>query len=447
MFAIVSMVSIALAVGDRHPYSLKKMFYLFSLFFYGIVPWIQYISGVRGFWGMLSLNDGTYLVATSYILLYLFVFEVTYRFYHVSVGRKMTDTQLVLRQSNPTLNKLLIIVSMLALLLIFLWGEGGNIYNMLLRGGSMNTHVSHGGSVGALVYNHFIRLIPFMIFFYYYLLDHRSKGVTILLLVLAVLSYFPSSGARLQVASLYIPLLLLTVPLFSRKNWFVLTLVFGLLFVFPFVNQFRYWSVGGRLRWDVDVWDSFLAGDYDAYMNFAFLTGSGMVEGFRQLAGAMLFWVPRSVWPGKPIGSGAQMAHEMDLSWSNISMTFPGEGYINAGLLGILIFAIVIAVIFKRMDEKYWKNTPPIHRYLQRQTRFVPPLHRSCASSLGRVKNRYNGVVAALPARQKINYLVVLGMSFFFLRGDLMSGFAFTVGSLLCSGFVDWMVRRLSRFR
>jgi len=49
----------------------------------------------------------------------------------------------------------------------------------------------------------------------------------------------------------------------------------------------------------------FVARDFDSYQNFAIVFFEDFITYERQLLGALLFWVPRSIWPNKPIGSGA----------------------------------------------------------------------------------------------------------------------------------------------
>jgi hypothetical protein len=73
-----------------------------------------------------------------------------------------------------------------------------------------------------------------------------------------------------------------------------------------------------------------------------------------QLLGVLLFFVPRSLWASKPIGSGYLIAHENDYYFDNLSMNFLGEGYINFGIIGVGLFAMLIGYINAKLDRKYW---------------------------------------------------------------------------------------------
>jgi len=125
-----------------------------------------------------------------------------------------------------------------------------------------------------------------------------------------------------------------------------------------------------------------------------YVQANGVTYG-RQLLGVFLFWVPRSIWFNKPVGSGAFVAKNMlmtnyNMWFTNISMPFPGEGYINFGLLGVFLFALILSIVSKMTDEFY----------------------------------KYND----------LRLIVSLYVSFhmvFMLRGDLMTSFAYLVGVLL----------------
>ena len=114
------------------------------------------------------------------------------------------------------------------------------------------------------------------------------------------------------------------------------------------------------------------------------------------------------MWPSKPIGSGAFVSANMlmtryNMWFSNISMPFPGEGYANFGVIGIILFAFILSLVSKLTDE-------------------------FC---------KYND----------LRLILSLYVSFhmvFMLRGDLMSSFAYLVGILLAIFFVPLFLNRLN---
>jgi hypothetical protein len=122
----------------------------------------------------------------------------------------------------------------------------------------------------------------------------------------------------------------------------------------------------------------------------------------------LFFWIPRSFWPTKPIGSGAFLAEEQGFFFTNVSCNYFAEGYINFGIIGIFIFIIVLSFVTAKLDKMYWTI---------------------CVNS----RNNYFNVI----------YCVLLGMIFFMLRGDLMSSFAYSIGFL----FSIWLVYKVASFK
>ena len=84
----------------------------------------------------------------------------------------------------------------------------------------------------------------------------------------------------------------------------------------------------------------------------------------------------------------------------NLSCPLPFEGYINFGVIGLIVFACFIGILFSSLDEYRWRE--------------------STATS--------SDIISAY-------YPFLLGFSFFAMRGDLMSSFSYTV-MFLAAGLV-----------
>jgi hypothetical protein len=121
-----------------------------------------------------------------------------------------------------------------------------------------------------------------------------------------------------------------------------------------------------------------------------------------QLLGAILFFVPRSVWPTKPIGSGAMLIKK-ELgrdAFSNISCPFIAEGMVNFGLIGVALFALFLGTLLTKLDKTYWEH-------FEKESKAV------CFAP----------------------YLFLVFMLFFVMRGDLLSSFAYVCG-FVATGFL-----------
>ena len=81
-----------------------------------------------------------------------------------------------------------------------------------------------------------------------------------------------------------------------------------------------------------------------------------------------------------------------------------GEGYINFGIVGVIIFVVLLALFSAKQDFRYWNNDS-----------------------------------SNVCSWNTIRYYIILGLLLFILRGDLMSSFAFLCGYLAAYYFLKWL--------
>ena len=272
------------------------------------------------------------------------------------------------------------------------------------------------------IFDYFIRPIPFLIFLIYWSYRPQLKMcwfstipglVGGVLFLIGIITNAPTALPRFLVATLYVPLLLLFFrKLFIRRYFFSASIIVALFLIFPFLDNFRYYySPDFQLSINFDFLN---AGHFDSYQNFVRVVSIGLVTYGDQLLGVILFWFPRSYWPGKPEGSGFLLAHLENLSLDNISFPYIAEGYVNFGILGVSIFCILLGFVVSRIDYVFWSK----NQFDSRSFFFIP-------------------------------YLLSIGLLFMILRGNLLSSFAYTVGVLSSYYFsfriVHFILRR--RFR
>ncbi|WP_395052698.1 hypothetical protein [Flavobacterium sp.] len=146
------------------------------------------------------------------------------------------------------------------------------------------------------------------------------------------------------------------------------------------------------------VTDAFNSLHYDAYPNFLatidYCDQKPVTYG-AQLGPTFFFFVPRGVWQSKPEVTGFKIGNYLidryGFNFNNLSNPYISEGYINFGLIGIALFASVLALIFVSLIR--WLNETDI------------------------LKSTFAFYFAI--------YLM------YFLRGDLANGFAFIVATFL----------------
>ena len=151
----------------------------------------------------------------------------------------------------------------------------------------------------------------------------------------------------------------------SRFVWVILS---GLFLVFPLLNYFR----NGLKGFEVPslyhlMFDQLTELHFDAYANliaaFHYTADNGYAYGYR-LLGVVLFFVPRGLWPGKPLSSGEAIGDYISASYAlnmnNLSNPLPSEFYMNFGWLGIVIGAIVAARFVRKLESVQTHN-PYVH--------------------------------------------------------------------------------------
>jgi len=386
--------------NQKQPFSLNKIFYLFCFFFFGIAPYLQFatntsINGAR------ILNNNEFLFMNLLIIIILLIYQLVYIFYFnnkIPSLLSKTSEKFHLREKLTAIQGIKLLLLSFSAFFIVLYIRNFNILGMLLRGAGEIGGMSMTQST-SLIISRVVQPIPMMCLLYFLFSKAKNIFLMTLLVVLTVITNSPFSMSRFMTAALYIPLLLTLSGFIRKKNVFSLVFIGGLLIVFPFLNQFRNYSSDLGLTVGIDL-SMFTTGHFDSFYNFALIVLEDIVTWGKQLLGVIFFWVPRGIWPSKPIGSGSFLAELGLIVFPNASANYFAEGYINFGFMGILLFIIFLAYLTAKLDKLYWEVL------------------------VDQNKNYF-----------KVIYYVVLGMLFLLLRGDLMAGFAYIL-SLVLSIFI-----------
>ena len=327
------------------PYGLSQIFYLFTLTFLGLAPLYQYLQNIT-LWGGSPFKDGDFLKVNILLIISLIIYQISYS------KTLKNKNKLKKIRIKPISNSYLLITSIIATLYIF-FIYGANISALIFRSEYMNADVVSGGGLSYLVNTFFIRPIPAICFLLFKFYKKRNRLIEFVLLGLMLLTNAPTGMPRFAVAAFYIPMLFIYVPFIRQKLSFPFVILFALLVIFPLLNLFRLSSENINLKIDLSM---LLAGHFDSYQMMARVISEDFITYGYQLLGVVFFFVPRFIWPTKPIGSGYLIAHEYDYYFDNLSMNYFGEGYINFGFIGMFAFAIIMGKINGYFDRQYWIN-------------------------------------------------------------------------------------------
>jgi hypothetical protein len=94
-------------------------------------------------------------------------------------------------------------------------------------------------------------------------------------------------------------------------------------------------------------------GDFDSLTqlhNGMLVTSEYDLPILRQLLGSLFFFVPRSLWSGKPLDTGVEIANYLGLQFQNLSAPWILEAYVNARIPGVLIAAILVSYYLTKID-------------------------------------------------------------------------------------------------
>lgn len=95
------------------------------------------------------------------------------------------------------------------------------------------------------------------------------------------------------------------------------------------------------------------SGDFDAFMqlsNGIEKVANGEFKLFSQILGSVFFFIPRSIWEGKPFDTGVELARLHGLQFQNLSAPWILESFVNARIIGVVVVSVLIAFLLSRLD-------------------------------------------------------------------------------------------------
>lgn len=389
---IVIMSVFGLFRKAKRYYSLDKIYCTFVLFFFGVVPYKDYIEN-NIYWTDVSVSHNDMFITNLVIIISLIFYYLGVHFAenkYFGYSKFFPKRELVIKKRNLALFFILLI-SISSCLLILVYNDF-KVAAVLLRGVQGNS----SGQISFLINSYLIKPIPFLCLMVFVSLFkiRKHKIYFIIILGLAVFFVAPTSTARFLAAALYLSFFILATNFLNRKYVFQLITILGIMLVLPMLDIFRYWKLEGdnKIKYNLDFLST---GHFDAYQNLSRVIELDIVTWGKQFIGVISFFIPRSIFPDKPLGSGSLLAEADNLFFDNISFPLLAEFYVNFSIIGCIVFSSVLGFFVTKFDRKYWDNT---------------------VSS----NNAFYGL-----------YALSLGLFLFVLRGDLLSSFAYSLTILI----------------
>lgn len=403
----------------RYPFSISFMLWTFSFIFMFYAPLIQYINNVYP-WNY-QISDEVLIQTNNIVSVFSLITMVTYEIIYYL---KTKDDRLVLRTDDlkksdtyinnlPISEKKLACISYCMLFYIILFVIRLKPSDFLSKYKVEKVWSIAGISSLTTLFSTVSIYLVTSVFLFNIIMFVKNKKIKlsqIISLIAFVLVLFPLSTTRFVLATTYLGIAVVLIQKKKLSVYVAPVFFISFLLIFRFLGAMSHLSINGGGFFDIikDVYinfnESYFSGDYDAYSNLAkaveYITENGTTNG-RQLLGCFLFFIPRTIWKTKPIGSGALIAETLGNDFTNISMPLIGEGLLNFGYFGVAIYAIIIAVVISLMDIYYW-NMPIAEMHI-------------CVKS-----ERHKSIFRLY---FNLIYPFILFLSFFCFRGDFLSSF------------------------
>lgn len=343
------------------------VFWMFVYISMGIVPVTQLLTGATT---MLAVSVGEDLVrlASGVTVLGCLCFDAAY---HFRVRPRGLDPgRLTVLRSVDALRLFTLVALGAALLYVVQVGgvavffssreETGRALDQLSpdSGQAVRAIISAFGSVTCLV----------ALIFYVHLVRRRRRELILLdwlllaaLVVVNIVVNNPVSNSRYWTLAVLFGLIL---PLIGhRKSLFNLAIlggVFAAIFLFPLSDIYRRTAGTAGTPVVESVWEMISTKDYDQYTMLANTIGYTAEVGFAwgyQMLGALLFWIPRVIWPNKPMDSGVAVGEWMNSVNLNLSSSLWGEAWINFGVIGVVALFMGFGLVARRLDGAFRDGT------------------------------------------------------------------------------------------
>ena len=143
----------------------------------------------------------------------------------------------------------------------------------------------------------------------------------------------------------------------KRAGYLFLTAgLFGTLLIYPLLNVFR---AANATAGDITA-TTFTTNDFDGFQQIsntlAYVDQHGFSLG-NHVISAALFFVPRSMWPGKATPASLEIAEAAGYQFTNLSLPVHAELYLQAGWVGVIVGMFALGWAASRFDSA-WLDAP-----------------------------------------------------------------------------------------
>lgn len=358
---IYSAFRLAKLMNKTTPKLLEISFFVFVYVFMGITPLAQVYYSNFPLLG--EYSNSSILFCGFLIILGIIGYEIG-----LFLGNKRElNSEIIRNYTSGNLNlNLLIIIALIGFIVAS--QKFGGIQNLFLARNELNSMLN--STLSLVVYTAILR-IPILIALLFALVKWMNRGnhyiifksdfklisSVIILFIVNIIASNPFASARFWLGTVILSIVFIMLK--WKKYTLQITIILFLmimLIVFPYSDIFR--NSTENISLNVNHISTTLTedGDLDAFqmlLNAKKYTDTYGYSYGKQLLGTFLFWVPRSIWEGKPIGSGQLVAEAMGYKFTNLSQPLWGEFYINFGSFGVFLLFLLYGWMTSKLQQGF----------------------------------------------------------------------------------------------
>ncbi len=400
-FIVIGAISVFFIIKEQRErvYSLNLTHWFFIFVFFSLTPFIQYSFGKFPLW-LSKKEELSICYANLLIITWVVFYQLGYSIKKYRISKLFSSLKrFEIGRKGVYLSIYLSFIICIVFLFIF------GVKNLLIRGAYKEVLDSIRFHPLLIIVDKFFRFIPLLSLAGFILIKNKWANkrewwvILTALILINLLVNNPLASPRYWAGTVTLGFLAMLFRKLNRgKGYITAILLIGILFIFPLTYELRYRIVETLSLSDFrlsKLRTAYTSPDFDAYEMGVHTTEYVAKEGItwgKQLSGPLLFWIPRALWKGKPVGSGVVVGRYFSYPQTNLSCPLPFEGYINFGVIGLIVFSYLLGALFSSLDEYHWKV--------------------STSTS--------TDIISAY-------YPFFLVFSIFAMRGDLMSSFSYTV--------------------
>jgi oligosaccharide repeat unit polymerase len=396
--------------NKNYPLSLTNCTILvFSLAFFVCAPITQLInSEYDELINTLPISDNQLIQCNLLISIFL-IFYIIFRI-HIKNQFKLNFSYLSTRKYSEKK----IFLLMLCVIIPFVPINAKELFNFFNGLGSYNSAMYPSLTVLILVkYVYFLPIFfTALILSQHFKYSHLPLIIASLLICLFFKNQFIENRSGFGTAFLLLFMVIAKKYLNSNRKIivFFLIVIFILFPIGEIISLYRNLHIPSYDKF----FNAFNSVHYDSWAN-----GAGIIDFVnktdyqygKQLLGSIFFWVPRSLWESKSIASGQLLGIYLVENYHhwmiNIASPIMFEGYIDFGYVGVVLFALLLAIASEILDRMYSSN---------------------------------NTELFILASYISISY-------FFILRGPLLSSLAYTIGNSVAIITGIWLVNKFCLYK